>query len=58
MLEALLEFAKSTGFYGLTVGSIIMLGVSCLLIPQVSPFPRANFSLLNDTPNRVAPKIL
>ncbi|NOR10794.1 MAG: sodium ion-translocating decarboxylase subunit beta [Desulfovibrionaceae bacterium] len=32
MLEALLEFAKSTGFYGLTVGSIIMLGVSCLLL--------------------------
>jgi sodium ion-translocating decarboxylase beta subunit len=32
MLEALLEFAKSTGFYGLTFGSIIMLGVSCLLL--------------------------
>ena len=32
MLEALLEFAKSTGFYGLTVGSIIMLCVACLLL--------------------------
>jgi oxaloacetate decarboxylase beta subunit len=32
MLEALLEFAKSTGFYGLTVGSIIMLGVACVLL--------------------------
>lgn len=32
MLEALLEFAKSTGFYGLTVGSIIMLGVASLLL--------------------------
>jgi oxaloacetate decarboxylase beta subunit len=32
MLEALLEFAKSTGFYGLTAGSIIMLAVSCLLL--------------------------
>ncbi len=32
MLEALLEFAKSTGFYGLTVGAIIMLGIACLLL--------------------------
>jgi carboxybiotin decarboxylase len=32
MLEALLEFAKSTGFYGLTIGSIIMLGVACVLL--------------------------
>jgi oxaloacetate decarboxylase beta subunit len=32
MLEALLDFAKSTGFYGLTVGSIIMLGIACLLL--------------------------
>jgi sodium ion-translocating decarboxylase beta subunit len=32
MLEALLEFAKSTGFYGLTVGAVIMLGIACLLL--------------------------
>lgn len=32
MLEALLEFAKSTGFYGLNIGSIAMLTVSCLLL--------------------------
>lgn len=32
MLEALLDFAKSTGFYGLTIGSIMMIGVSCLLL--------------------------
>jgi oxaloacetate decarboxylase beta subunit len=32
MLEALLDFAKSTGFYGLTIGSIIMLGIACLLL--------------------------
>jgi sodium ion-translocating decarboxylase beta subunit len=32
MLEALLEFAKSTGFYGLTVGSITMLFISCVLL--------------------------
>jgi carboxybiotin decarboxylase len=32
MLEALLDFFKSTGFYGLTFGSITMLGVSCLLL--------------------------
>jgi len=32
MLEALLDFAKSTGFYGLTFGSIIMLSIACLLL--------------------------
>ncbi|MFW2365285.1 MAG: sodium ion-translocating decarboxylase subunit beta [Desulforhopalus sp.] len=32
MLEALLEFIKSTGFYGLTVGSITMLIVACVLL--------------------------
>jgi oxaloacetate decarboxylase beta subunit len=32
MLEALLDFAKSTGFYGLTIGSIVMLGIACLLL--------------------------
>ncbi len=32
MLEALLDFAKSTGFYGLTIGSVIMLGIACLLL--------------------------
>lgn len=32
MLEALLEFSKSTGFYGLTVGSITMLIVACFLL--------------------------
>jgi oxaloacetate decarboxylase beta subunit len=32
MLEALLDFAKSTGFYGLTIGSITMLGIACLLL--------------------------
>jgi oxaloacetate decarboxylase beta subunit len=32
MLEALLEFAKSTGFYGLDVGAIAMLAISCLLL--------------------------
>jgi oxaloacetate decarboxylase beta subunit len=32
MLEALLDFAKSTGFYGLTIGSIVMIGVACLLL--------------------------
>jgi oxaloacetate decarboxylase beta subunit len=32
MLEALLDFAKSTGFYGLTIGPIIMLGIACLLL--------------------------
>ena len=32
MLEALLDFAKSTGFYGLTFGAIAMLGIACLLL--------------------------
>lgn len=32
MLEALLDFAKSTGFYGLTIGSVIMLGIACILL--------------------------
>jgi oxaloacetate decarboxylase beta subunit len=32
MLEALLDFAKSTGFHGLTFGTIIMLGIACLLL--------------------------
>jgi sodium ion-translocating decarboxylase beta subunit len=32
MLEALLEFFKSTGFYGLTVGTIIMMLVACVLL--------------------------
>jgi sodium ion-translocating decarboxylase beta subunit len=32
MLEALLEFARSTGFYGLTVGTITMLCVACALL--------------------------
>lgn len=32
MLEALLEFARSTGFYGLTAGTIAMLGIACLLL--------------------------
>ena len=32
MLEALLEFAKSTGFYGLTIGAVAMIGVSCILL--------------------------
>lgn len=32
MLEALLEFAKSTGFYGLTAGAMAMLAISCLLL--------------------------
>ncbi len=32
MLEALLEFAKSTGFNGLTVGAIAMIGIACLLL--------------------------
>jgi len=32
MLDALLDFFKSTGFYGLTFGSITMLGVACLLL--------------------------
>jgi len=32
MLEALLDFAKSTGFYGLSVGSVLMIGIACLLL--------------------------
>lgn len=32
MLETLFDFAKSTGFYGLTLGQILMLGIACLLL--------------------------
>ncbi len=32
MLEALLDFAKSTGFYGLTLGAILMIGIACILL--------------------------
>jgi oxaloacetate decarboxylase beta subunit len=32
MLEALLVFARSTGFYGLTVGAIAMIAIACLLL--------------------------
>lgn len=32
MLEALLAFLKSTGFYGLTVGAIAMIIISCILL--------------------------
>jgi carboxybiotin decarboxylase len=32
MLQALLEFARSTGFYGLTAGAMAMLGIACLLL--------------------------
>ncbi|GAB6191521.1 sodium ion-translocating decarboxylase subunit beta [Desulfocastanea catecholica] len=32
MLQALLEFARSTGFYGLTAGAIAMLAIACLLL--------------------------
>ena len=32
MLEALLEFAKSTGFYGMTIGAILMIGIACILL--------------------------
>ena len=32
MLQALLDFAKSTGFYGLTMGTFIMIGISCLFL--------------------------
>ena len=32
MLEALLDFAKSTGFYGLTMGAILMVGIACILL--------------------------
>ncbi|SDO80902.1 sodium ion-translocating decarboxylase subunit beta [Desulforhopalus singaporensis] len=32
MLEALLEFSKSTGFYGITAGTVAMLAVACVLL--------------------------
>ncbi len=32
MLEALLNFAQSMGFYGLTFGAILMIAISCLLL--------------------------
>ncbi len=32
MLEAFLDFAKSTGFYGLTMGAILMVGIACILL--------------------------
>ena len=32
MLTALLEFIQSTGFYGLNIGAITMIGVSCILL--------------------------
>lgn len=32
MLEALLDFARSTGFYGLTMGAILMVGIACILL--------------------------
>jgi len=32
MLEALLQFTKSTGFYGLSGGAVIMIGVACVLL--------------------------
>lgn len=32
MLEALLEFLKSTGFYGLSFGAVLMMAVACLLL--------------------------
>lgn len=32
MLEALLDFAKSTGFYGLTIGAVLMIGIACILL--------------------------
>ncbi len=32
MLEALLDFAKSTGFYGLTMGAVLMVGIACILL--------------------------
>ena len=32
MLQALLDFAKSTGFYGLTMGAILMVGIACILL--------------------------
>ena len=32
MIEALMGFAKTTGFYGLTYGSVIMMAIACLLL--------------------------
>lgn len=32
MLQALLEFLRSTGFYGITPGTIIMMAVACILL--------------------------
>ncbi len=32
MLELFLNFLRSTGFFGLTIGSIAMIGVACLLL--------------------------
>ena len=32
MLQALLDFAKSTGFYGLTMGAILIVGIACILL--------------------------
>ncbi len=32
MLEALLDFVKSTGFYGITMGAILMVGIACILL--------------------------
>ncbi len=32
MLEALFNFGRSTGFYGLTFGAILMIAISCLLL--------------------------
>ena len=32
MLEALLQFLKSTGFYGLSFGAVLMMAVACLLL--------------------------
>lgn len=32
MLEAIFQFLKSTGFYGLSFGAVLMMGVACLLL--------------------------
>ncbi len=32
MLEAILNFARSTGFYGLNLGAVLMIAISCLLL--------------------------
>ena len=32
MLHALLDFAQSTGFYGLTLGSLLMMVIACVLL--------------------------